>query len=508
MSSQATSQSRYADAAKRLREITNLEGISGLLGWDEMVMIPTGSSESRAEQKAALTSAIYDRRTDPVFGDLLSSLQQASAELDDVQKAVVRDAAKDYRRSTAVPKELAQQISRLESTAYEAWVSAKKDSDWSKFEPSLKEWVEVSKAKAKFIDPDAAPYDTLLDMYEKGMTSKRLDEIFTEVRDGVVPLLKSIKEKGTCPESDWLIGDWDLGKQAELCRSIALDLGFSLEHGRLDVSVHPFTGGTHPTDVRMTTRFKKDDLTEGLTGAIHETGHSLYEQGRNLSPDWKDLPVNVALSMGVHESQSLLWERMVGLSRPFQHYLLPKIKEYFPSFAASSPEALYLALNVVKEPSYIRVEADELTYVLHIILRYEIERGLMQGDIEVSDVPRVWNEKSRSYLGIDVPDDKTGCLQDVHFSAGLFGYFPTYFLGAAFAVQIYDAARAEIPRLEDKIAKGEFAPLKAWLNEKIHRSGSFHPSGDALMVAVTGKPLDPAVFLGYLRAKYTDIYKL
>jgi carboxypeptidase Taq len=501
-------QSTYTETAKKLRDITALEGISGLLGWDEMVMLPNGSSGCRGDQKAALAGVLYDKRTDSTLGKALAELKGAN-DLNEVQMAVVRDAHKEYVRNSAIPKDLAQRMAMLESSAYEAWVTARKSSDFAKFSSSLQEWVECNRQRAACIDSTAPAYDVLLDIYEKGMKTARLDEVFSEVRAGLVPLITELKAKGTPPDAAWLERDYDVDTQAKLCRQIALDLGFDIEMGRLDVSVHPFTGGTHPTDVRMTTRFKKGDITEGLTGAIHETGHALYEQGRNLDPEWKDLPVNLALSMGVHESQSLLWERMVGLSQPFQHYLLPKLREFFPDFPAqATPEMLYAAQNTIREPSLIRVEADELTYTLHVILRYEIERGLVDGTVQVADVPRLWNEKMQAYLGATPPNDAQGCLQDVHWSTGLMGYFPTYTLGAMYAAQIYQCAVDSIPNLEASIAKGEFAPLRQWLKEKIHRVGSLHASGDELMVAVTGKPLDPQVYLSYLRKKYTALHQL
>lgn len=285
-------------------------------------------------------------------------------------------------------------------------------------------------------------------------------------------------------------------------------LGFDLEKGRLDVSVHPFTGGAHPTDVRMTTRFKPNEFKEGLTGAIHETGHALYEQGRN--PQYDGLPVSQAAGMAVHESQSLLWERMVGLSQPFAAYLLPKLKAAFPGVLPDdkTPEDLYAALNVVKERSMIRVEADEVTYPLHIILRFEIEQALVEGSLDVDDVPEVWRQKMVEYLGIEPSDDAEGCLQDMHWSCGLAGYFPTYSLGAMAAVQIFQAAQAALPDLDAEIAAGNFGTLRAWLREKIHEVGSLYPTADELLVAVTGKPLEPEVFLTYLKQKYSKLYKL
>lgn len=500
----------YDALCERLKELSALNGISGLLGWDEMVMMPPGAAESRGNQKAALAGVLYDKKTDPTVGALLEVLKKApEGALDPVQAAVVRDAAKDYVKATALPKELAQRIAKLESDGYAAWVKAKQASDFSIFAPFLKEWVEISREKAKLIDPSLPPYDVLLDDYEKGLTSARLDQVFQQARDGLVPLIAAIKSRGRNLDTAWMEGDFDVDKQAELCKQIALDIGFDTEHGRLDVSVHPFTGGAHPTDVRMTTRFKKEDVTEGITGAIHETGHALYEQGRNLAPGREGLPVNSALSMGVHESQSLLWERMVGLSKPFAHYLLPLLQARFPAtFSSVTPLQLYEGQNVIRDPSLIRVESDEVTYPLHIILRYELERGLVDGSVAVEDIPRLWNEKMQQYLGATPPNDAKGCLQDVHWSAGLFGYFPTYSLGAMYAAQIYATAVKELPGLEGDIAKGEFKRLKSWLNEKIHAVGSLPASGDELMVAVTGSPLDPAVFLNYLTSKYTELYKL
>ena len=501
----------YADAARRLRDINALEGIQGLLGWDEMVMLPAGSSGSRGDQKTVLAGVVFDKKTDPKLGEALEKLREPAAqnELNPVERAVVRDASKSFKRISSLPKALAQREAALETEAYNSWVEARTASDFSKFEPSLREWVELSKQKAKYIDSSAVPYDVLLDAFEKGMSSQRLDEVFTQLREGLVPLIAEIKQRGTAPDASWLNGKYDLDQQAKLCNQVALDLGFDLQKGRLDKSVHPFTGGAHPTDVRMTTRFKEDDLTEGLTGAVHETGHALYEQGRNLADEWKDLPVNVALSMGVHESQSLLWERMVALGRPFQHYLLPKIREFFPTFSdKATPESLYQAQNVLRDPSLIRVEADELTYSLHVVLRYEIEKGLIDGTIDAASVPQIWNDKMQSYLGVLPPNDAKGALQDVHWSGGAIGYFPTYTLGAIAAAQIFATAQERLPGLDEQLAKGEFAPLREWLRKNVHERGSFCASADELMLEVTGKPLDAAIYVDYLTKKFRELYKL
>ena len=300
-------------------------------------------------------------------------------------------------------------------------MEARKASDFSKFAPLLTQWVELTREKCAAIAPGEPVYDTALEPFERGMKAARLEAIFSEVREGLVPLLAEVKARGTPPDDSWLRGEFDVDKQAALCKEIAVLMGFDLERGRLDVSVHPFTGGAGPSDVRMTTRFKASDLTEGLTGAIHETGHALYEQGRLGGPH-DGLPVSEALSMGVHESQSLLWERCVALSRPFAAFLLPRLRAAFPQLPAErTADDLFGALNRVATRSAIRVEADELHYPLHIILRFELESALLRGDIKVEDLPRLWNEKMKAYLGVEPANDAEGVLQDVHWSAGAIG---------------------------------------------------------------------------------------
>eukprot|EP00884_Botryococcus_braunii_P012398 jgi/Botrbrau1/21159/Bobra.0061s0052.1 len=480
----------YEELCEKLKEISNLDGISGLLDWDEMVMMPQGASAARAAQKATLAGIAFEKKTEPRIGELLKQLDGADLS-DPYQAAVVREACRDYDKLTRVPKELVKRRAELESEGYQAWVEARSSKDFSKFQPYLEEWVDLTKKIYTAIDPTRPIYDVALDQFEKGITSERLDQVFTQVRGGLVPLLKEIREKGTPPDSSALNGTFDKAQQALLADQVAKDLGFDLDKGRLDVSVHPFTGGAGPRDVRMTTRFKDTDLTEGLTGAIHE-----------------DRPRS-AHGMGVHESQSLLWERMVGLGRSFAKYLAPKLASQFPQLPQDlSADQVYAAVNVVKEPSMIRVEADEVTYPLHIILRYELEKALLEGKVQVKELPALWNERMTSDLGCTPEDDARGVLQDVHWAGGAFGYFPTYSLGAMYACQIYQAAEKQLPGLAEDIEKGNFAPLKKWLNEKVHTVGSLYPSADDLLVAVTGQPLDPAIFLDYLTTKYRELYKL
>ena len=502
---------KYGAFAKHVQSVSALEGVMGLLGWDEMVMQPSNAAGIKGKQKEVLAGVIHEKRTDDVLGGLLNDLKSDNDDLNAVQKRNVEIALKDYTKAKAIPKALSEEIAALESEGYHKWAEARQASDYAVFKPILEKWVKISLEKAKLISASEDPYNVLLDDFETGMTADRLDEIFGQLREGLVPLIKDIREKGTAPDGAFLKGkSFDVDKQAKMCESIALDLGFSLDTGRLDVSVHPFTGGSHSTDVRMTTRFKENDLTEGLTGAIHETGHSLYEMGRNLEGDWADMPANKAMSMGVHESQSLLWERMVALSRPFQDYLLTKLNAFFPGdFDGISAEQLYGAMNVVKPAteSFIRVEADEVTYSMHILLRYELERQLIAGTISVDDVPKAWNAKMEEYLGTKVEKDAQGVLQDVHWSAGAIGYFPTYTLGAMIAVQLFDKAKQDIPDLESQLSQGAFSPLREWLRTNVHKKGSFPRNFDALLTEVTGAPLDPTLYTKFLRNKYEQLYK-
>ena len=312
----ATVTTEFDTLAKKLKDISALSGIGGLIGWDEMVMLPSSAAGARAAQKAALAGVIHEKQVDPSLGNIINSLKNADlSSLNEYQRATVREAARDYKKATAVTEELVRREAELESRGYATWVKARQEKDFSKFAPVLQEWVNARKERAALVDQSLPPYDVLADDYSAGLTAERLTEIFDQVKAGLIPFLADLKARGAAPAASWLKGDYDTAVQAELCQEIAVALGFDLEKGRLDVSVHPFTGGAHPTDVRMTTRFKKEDVTEGLTGAIHETGHALYEQGRNLEYD--GLPVNSAAGMAIHESQSLLWERMVALSLPF-----------------------------------------------------------------------------------------------------------------------------------------------------------------------------------------------
>ena len=501
----------YERLKEKLAEIDCLSSLAGLAGWDELTMMPSGehAAKLRSKASAVLAGVIHQKSIDEELGALIATARPTGAK--DV--ANVKRAKEEYERSAKIPADMAKKAAELQSEGYQTWVKARTAKDFKTFSPILKEWVDLVKARCELIKPGEDAFNTSLDEYERGMTAERLDEIFPVVKMCVVDLIKRVYEKESpvaLKKGENVVsgGTFDVETQAKLSKEIALKLGFDLEKGRLDVSVHPFTGGCGPGDVRMTTRYKENDLSEGLTGTIHETGHALYEQGRNVT-EYANQPVSRAHSMGVHESQSLLWERMVALSPSFSTFLLPELKKSFPKEFESVTEAqLHASLNVVRNPSVIRVEADELTYPLHILLRTELEIGLMRGEIAIDDLPKLWNEKMKQYLDVDIEDDSRGVLQDVHWSSGAFGYFPTYLLGAMYACQIYEAAKKALPTLEGDIAKGTFAPLREWLRVNVHDRGSECDSADDLLVLVTGKPLDAEAFTTYLTEKYTKLYDL
>lgn len=508
-STQTTTET-YSELARLLRDTAALSGISGLLGWDEMVMMPAGAAASRSRQKAALSAVLHAKSTDPQLGALLEKLKQAD-DLSEWESATVRKASKQYKKDTALTEEFVRRESAQETRGYTEWVKARQEDDFKGFAPVLKEWVDLKKERAAMVNPSGNAYDTLADDFSAGLTAARITEIFDAVKGELIPFLAELREKGTAPDNSWLVaGDYDVDKQTALCHEIAKELGFDLDHGLLNVSVHPFTGGCGPEDVRMTTRYKQSDVTEGLTGTIHETGHALYEQGRNMNEYAADLPVNEAAGMAIHESQSLLWERMVALSVPFAEYLLPRLKEKFPDQVGSrTAEDLYRAMNVVKMDNLIRVEADEVTYPMHVITRFEIERDLIEGTLDVEAVPAVWASKMKEYLDVDVLGDAQGVLQDIHWNGmGAFAYFPTYTLGAMAATQIFETAKAQIPDLDANIRDGNFKPLREWLRVNVHELGSLYETADELLIKVTGKPLDPSIFVTYLKSKYAAIYGL
>ncbi|PIQ97431.1 MAG: carboxypeptidase [Nitrospinae bacterium CG11_big_fil_rev_8_21_14_0_20_56_8] len=496
----------YESLVERLEEIAHLSSVIGILHWDQEVIMPAGGADSRARQMSALAGVLHEKETDSRLGELIERLHGLGpADFTPVEWCNIREVKRAYDEEKRVPKELVREMADLRSRGHGVWVRARENNRFEEFSPVLEKWVRLKTRWAEAAYPHLPPYDALIDHYERGMTMASLTPMFERMKTRLVRLIRRVREQDEPPDSSFLQGNFPVNVQEQLGRRISADLGFSFAEGRIDVSVHPFCGGGDPTDVRITTRYRTDNFIESLYAVIHETGHGLYEQGR--MKEERHRPASESLSMGIHESQSLFWERMIAQNRYFSSHYLKTFQETFPeSFAGVSADRLYRAINQV-QPGFIRVEADEVTYPLHVILRYELEKGLFDGSVAVADLPGVWKEKMGEYLGIQPPTDTLGVLQDVHWSGGDFGYFPSYTLGALYACQFYQALKKELPGLENDIAEGNFSRIKGWLNQKIHRQGKLFSPED-LVERVTGRPPDEEGFVRYLEEKYSDLYSL
>jgi carboxypeptidase Taq len=420
--------------------------------------------------------------------------------------ALVRLARRDYGQATKLPSRLVTEVSRATSLAEPAWVRARAESDWSVFAPHLEEIVGLTRESAEALGYEEHPYDALLDLYEPGSTKARIEPVFEELKAGLVPLIRKISALPDEDRSRPLYGPFDEAEQEAFGQKVITAFGYDFRRGRQDRAVHPFCinfGGSG--DVRITTRFDPNWLSPALFATFHEAGHAMYEQGVN--PDYARTPLSGGVSMGVHESQSRLWENLVGRSRTFWSFYYPELQQTFPeALGGTDLEDFYRAINDVR-PSLIRVEADELTYNLHILVRFEIEVALLEGGLSVAEIPAAWNAKMEEYLGVVPAKDSEGALQDVHWAAGLFGYFPTYTLGNVLSAQLFDAAVAARPEIWDAIGRGEFGALLGWLRENVHRHGSRYEPDD-LVERATGRPPETGPYLRYLREKFGGLYSL
>lgn len=504
----------YEHLTSLYKDISSLSEILGLLSWDEQVMMPSGASESRGKQKAVLSSIIHSKSTSDELKQAITNANTDKINLNPYEQANVRDIQRQYQHSINVPSELEREIAIHESECVQQWVTARKNNDFNSFAPTLNKMFTLSKQKAISMNPDNADnvYDTMIDVFERGMSSDRLKEIFDGIEKPLKKILdQALNDKKNCKKiiHPALLGgaEWTIEKQESLCDEISKILGYDFSKGRLDKSVHPFTGGAGPQDVRITTRYSENIPFEGITSVIHELGHAFYEQGRNEK--YLNLPVSEALSMGVHESQSLFWERMIGLNINFCKFILPILHKHLPHTKEQNVSAddLWFALNQVK-PDYIRVEADELTYPFHIIIRFELERKIMcDNNFDIMDLPKIWNESMHRYLGVQVDQDDKGCLQDIHWPSGAVGYFPSYSLGAMMAAQLFRFLKMEVfTDIDDIIRRGEYDTIRLWLKENIHEKGSLYTSMDELLENVTGHPLNPKYFIEYLDEKFSKVY--
>jgi carboxypeptidase Taq len=495
-------QDALAELKARLATLTDLEGASSLLGWDQNTYMPPGGAEARAQQLATLGKLSHELLTEARVGKLLKELGGAGFAEDSDEAALLRVTQRDFDRATKFPADFVESFTRLRSEGQQVWARARQDSDFAGFAPTLERLLDYSLRAADYLGYEDHPYDALHDLFEPGSKVGAVKEVFAELRDATVALLQVLKEAGREIDATPLHGHFARDVQEKFGKRIVSDFGYSFEHGRLDPTVHPFASSSSKYDVRITTRYDETFLSQALFGTMHEAGHGMYEQYVDSSYDRG--PLGGGASLGVHESQSRLWENLVGRSHGFWSHYYPYAQELFPDLGGVSLADFYAAINRVK-PSFIRVEADEVTYNLHIMVRFELELALLEGSLKVKDLPEAWNGKYEDYLGVTPPNDALGCLQDIHWSFGAVGYFPTYTLGNIMSVQFFEAAKRAHPELADEIAQGNFETLLSWLRENIYRHGSKYEPAD-LLRRVTGSGLDAGPYIAYLSSKFKALY--
>ena len=492
----------YQDLLERYRQVTYLGSAGMVLSWDQQVMMPDAGTPARSKQQSVLSSVGHEKLTADAVGEALDELE--GADLTDEQAAVVREIRREYEREEAVPKDLVERISEETSNALPVWEQAREESDWSQFAPQVETLLDLKRQYAEHIDPDADPYAVLFADYEPHLDLDVADRVLTRLREELVPIIDAIAESEADLATDAFGGEYDPEEQEALSREALTELGYDWDRGRLDVSTHPFTAGNQ-FDARVTTRFDPEKPLDALASTVHEFGHATYTLG--LPDSEFGTPLGSDRGLSVHESQSRLWENHVARSEEWWDFFLPRFQEQFPSTSDLTPRQAYEGANQVHDDNLIRVEADELTYHMHIILRYEIEQDLVHGDLAVEDVPGAWNEKMAEYLGVRPETDAQGCLQDIHWSHGSFGYFPTYTLGSVLAAQLFAAAEEDIDDLRGKIGRGEFDDLHDWLTEHVHRHGAQYETNE-LVKRATGEEFTADYFLDYVREKYGDLYDL
>jgi carboxypeptidase Taq len=500
-------QASFDQLVAHARETALLESINGLLNWDERTKMPPAAGEYRAEQITYIAGAVHKRRTDPQLGQWLAELADSDLARDPHSDAgaTIRVMRREYEKRRKVPQALVEALTRASILGQQKWVEARQANDFAAFAPLLTQIVDLRRQEAAAVGFDETPYDALLDDYEPQERTAQVARVLAGLREQLVPLVAAIADSPRQAPTKLLTRTFPTAQQEVFGTLAAEKIGFEFNRGRLDVTHHPFCGGAGPHDCRITTRYDEAFFSSAFFGTLHEAGHGIYEQG--LRPQWFGLPPGTACSLGIHESQSRMWENLVGRSRAFWQYFYADAQKAFPAALGDvSLDDWHFAVNGV-EPSLIRVEADEATYNLHIIIRFELEQALIKDELRVADLPAAWNEKYQHYLGITPPTNADGVLQDVHWSAALIGYFPTYSLGNLYASQFFEQAAADLGDLEAMFARGEFQPLREWLHQKIHTRGQCFPAAQ-LVAEVTGRPLSPEPLMRHLRTKYSHLYGL
>lgn len=496
----------FEQLKKRLSQVRDLQMAGAVLGWDRETFMPSGGSPARARQLSTLNRISHELFVADEVGQWLEELAPFEAELDFAsnEASIIRVMRREYRKKRRVPSDLVARIAEASSLGQQKWQQARQASDFAMFQPNLEELIDLRIEWAECFDYEDSIYDPMLDEFESGLTTAQVKAIFDEFRPPLVELVAAIAERKEAVDASCLTGNFDLDVQKALGREILEIMDYDFDRGRIDEVAHPFCTSFSVDDVRVTTRYNPNDLASALFSTMHEGGHGLYELGVSKTLD--ETPLGGGSSMVIHESQSRLYENLVGRSRPFWRFFYPKLRAKFPYFNDIDLETFYRAVNQVR-PSLIRIEADEVTYGLHIILRFEIEQALVTGKIKVADLPDIWNAKMESYLGVCPPNDALGVLQDVHWSYSLIGYFPAYLLGSMLSVQFFEAAQADLPNLMADVESGRLGELRSWLEEKIHQHGSKFTLNE-MTQRVLGGSLSPQPYLRYLRERYGEIYGL
>ncbi len=496
MSKSAQTSDAYEELVDHIQRYVYVGDAVGILHWDQEVMMPDAGTPARSKQRSALSRLTHELLTDEDVTEWLETIDEDDLGQDEA--ANVREIRRKHERAVRVPDDLVEELSEATSNALPVWKEAREAGDFSQFEETLEELVDLRRQYAEAIDPDRDPYEVLFEEYEPYLGIDTAEDILADLRDGLVPLIDAIDDSDVTL-ADPFEGEYADEEQEALCRAALDRVGYDWDRGRLDTAPHPFSSGT-PFDARVTTKFKSDDPLHAISSTVHEFGHASYTQG--LPQDKYGQLVGQSRDLVVHESQSRLWENHVGRTLPFWEGFAPSVEEHLG--VAAEPWEIYEAANTVDPTNLIRIEADELTYHMHIVLRFEIERDLIRGDLDVGDVPQVWNQKMEDYLGVTPEDDGNGCLQDIHWTHGSFGYFPTYSLGSVLAAQLDATARQDLP-LDDQAREGEFEPLLNWMREHIHQQGSRYTTPELIQEA-TGEDLSADPFLKYAHDKYGDLY--
>lgn len=510
----------YRELCDLQRDVATLGSIGALLGWDQETYMPAGGAEARAHQQALISGLTHEKATSPRVGDLLAACENdrgLTGDPSSPEARNLREMRRHYDLARRLPTELVSELALVGSQAQEAWKHAREKNDFPAFSPWLERMMDLTRRKAECLrsagngKPGGELYDALLDEYEPGATAAEIRAVFGPLSERLSLLVKELTSTGKSPDDSVLRVSINTDRQHEFGHFVLKSMGFDFGHGRLDVTTHPFCSGLGPGDTRLTTRYRDQAFTDALYSSMHEAGHGLYEQGLPKGSRFGQ-PLGESISLGIHESQSRMWENFVGRSREFWHWLWPHAKAITGGgdpgkspLSGFHEKDIYAATNLVR-PSLIRVEADEATYNLHVLVRFELERALISGELKVKDLPGEWNARYKKYLGIDVPDDKRGCLQDVHWSFGLIGYFPTYTLGNLYAAQFWETIHRQNPALSEQMASGDFSKLKAWLNTNIHAHGKRYRAGE-LCEMLTGRPLSADPLLRHLEGKLRPIYR-